>query len=131
MTRLYVPVANVVCWGLVVIVWVVAALRSHSRAPRVRIRSRSRPAVVIAVAAVCAAVAVLWRPYCHDLTVEAMWVRFLGLAVLVTSTILAVWARLSVGVMWSLDARWRSWTARSVESSIPYDRFHGTWENGS
>jgi protein-S-isoprenylcysteine O-methyltransferase Ste14 len=38
-----------------------------------------------------------WQP----LTVQAHWVRFLGLAVLVGATVFTLWARRTLGTMWS------------------------------
>lgn len=37
--------------------------------------------------------------------VAALWVRVLGLAVLVASTVLTLWARFSLGTMWSVAPR--------------------------
>ena len=44
----------------------------------------------------------LGRGLVQNLVVDAAWVRFLGLAVLVASTAFALWARFSLGTSWSV-----------------------------
>jgi protein-S-isoprenylcysteine O-methyltransferase Ste14 len=118
MTQVYVAVGNAACWGLVVVVWTVSGLHRKTDAPSVRTRSRSGPIIVIAVAALCAAVALLIRPYWHDLTFGATWVRIVGLAILVTSTVFALWSRLTLGTMWSFDAEVR--VGHELRTTGPY-----------
>jgi protein-S-isoprenylcysteine O-methyltransferase Ste14 len=102
-----------VCVGVVVVVWVAGALynvlhtlRNASHAPRER--TRSQPGLtagdggLIGVAVVCAGLAIVGRSHFDGLAVGALWVRALGLAVLAASTVLTLWARLSLGTMWSL-----------------------------
>ena len=62
------------------------------------------PAVgaLIGVAVVCVGLAIVDRSYFADLAVGALWVRVLGLAVLVASTVFTLWARFSLGTMWSV-----------------------------
>ncbi len=95
--------ASVACWGTVVIVWLVGALYNASRAPRERIRAESR-SVTLGVATFLALSLVLFvgRGVVQNLVVDAAWVRFLGLAVLVASTVFALWARFSLGTSWSI-----------------------------
>ena len=57
---------------------------------------------LIGVAVVCVGVAVVGRSHFDGLAVGAMWVRVLGLAVLVASTVFTLWARFSLGTMWSM-----------------------------
>jgi protein-S-isoprenylcysteine O-methyltransferase Ste14 len=47
-------------------------------------------------------VAIVSRSRFDDLAVGALWVRVLGLAVLVASTVFTLWARFSLGTMWSV-----------------------------
>ena len=102
-----------VCVGAVVVVWVAGALynalhtlHNASRAPRER--TRSQPGLtagdggLIGVAVVCVGLAIVGRRYFDDLAVGALWVRVLGLAVLVASTVFTLWARFSLGTMWSM-----------------------------
>jgi protein-S-isoprenylcysteine O-methyltransferase Ste14 len=101
------------CVGVVVVVWLAGALynalhtlRNVSHAPRERTRSRPGLTVgdggLIGVAVVCAGLAIVGRRYFDDLAVGAFWVRVLGLAVLVVSTMFTLWARFSLGTMWSV-----------------------------
>ena len=97
-----------VCVGTVVVVWVVGALynalhtlRNASHAPRERTRSQPGLPALIAVAAAFAGL-IVERSHFDGLAVGALWVRILGLAVLVASTMFTLWARFSLGTMWSL-----------------------------
>jgi len=101
-----------VCVGVVVVVWVAGALynalhtrRNASHAPRERPRSQpgltAGDAGLIGVAVVCAGLAIAGRRYFDDLAVGAFWVRVLGLAMLIASTVFTLWARFSLGTMWS------------------------------
>ncbi len=98
-----------VCVGVVVVVWVAGALynafrspHSASHVPRERTRSQPGSAALIAVAAVCAGLVIVSRSHFDGLVVGALWVRVFGLAVLIVSTVFTLWARFSLGTMWSL-----------------------------
>ena len=98
-----------VCVGTVVVVWVVGALyntlhtlRNTSPAPRERTRSQPGSTALIVAAAACAALVIAGRSHFDGLAVGALWVRILGLAVLVASTMFTLWARFSLGTMWSI-----------------------------
>jgi protein-S-isoprenylcysteine O-methyltransferase Ste14 len=98
-----------VCVGTVVVVWVAGALynalhtlRNASHAPRERARVQPGSTALIVVAAACAALVIAGRSHFDGLAVGALWVRILGLAVLVASTVFTLWARFSLGTMWSL-----------------------------
>jgi protein-S-isoprenylcysteine O-methyltransferase Ste14 len=56
---------------------------------------------LIGVAVVGVGLAIVGRSHFDGLAVGALWVRVLGLAVLVASTVLTLWARFSLGTMWS------------------------------
>jgi protein-S-isoprenylcysteine O-methyltransferase Ste14 len=105
-----------VCVGAVVVVWVAGALYSAlhtlhnaSHAPRERSRSQPGPTAgdggLIGVAVVCLGLALVGRRYFDDLAVGALWVRVLGLSVLVVSTVFTLWARFSLGTMWSVASK--------------------------
>ena len=49
-----------------------------------------------------AGLAIVSRSHFDGLAVGASWARVLGLAVLVASTVFTLWARLSLGTMWSV-----------------------------
>lgn len=97
-----------VCVGVVVVVWLAGALynafrspQSASHAPRERPRGQPGSTALIGVAVVCAGLAIVGRSHFDGLAVGALWVRVLGLAVLVASTVFTLWARFSLGIMWS------------------------------
>ena len=98
-----------VCVGVVVAVWVAGALynafrtrHSASKAPRERIRSQPGSTALIVVAVACAGLAIVSRSHFDGLAVGALWARVLGLAVLAASTVFTLWARFSLGTMWSM-----------------------------
>ena len=102
-----------VCVGVVVVVWVAGALYNafrslHNPSDSPGKRPRNQPGLaagdagLIGVAVVCAGLAVLSRSQFDSLAVGALWVRVLGLAVLIASTVLTLWARFSLGTMWSV-----------------------------
>ena len=98
-----------VCVGAVVAVWVAGALynafrtrHSASKAPRERTRSQPGSTALIVVAVACAGLAIVSRSHFDGLAVGALWARVLGLAVLAASTVFTLWARFSLGTMWSM-----------------------------
>jgi protein-S-isoprenylcysteine O-methyltransferase Ste14 len=96
-------VANVICWGTVVVVWVAGALYNARRAPKERIRSDSRLGILGAASfLVCSVIVFFGRGFAQNFAVDAAWVRYLGLAVLIASTAFALWARFALGTSWSM-----------------------------
>jgi protein-S-isoprenylcysteine O-methyltransferase Ste14 len=95
--------ASVACWGTVLIVWLAGALYNARYAPKEPIRAKSRPLPLAAATFLaCSIILFVGRGFVHNLVVEAGWVRFLGLVVLIASTAFALWARLSLGTSWSV-----------------------------
>jgi protein-S-isoprenylcysteine O-methyltransferase Ste14 len=98
-------IASVLCWGTVVIVWIAGALYNARHAPSERIRAESTPSTLASAAATFLVVFVIvffGRGIAQNLVVDAAWVRFLGLGVLIASTGFALWARFSLGTSWSV-----------------------------
>jgi len=95
-------VGNAVCWGVVVAVWVAGAFYNAARSPRRRTRRQGSP-LLIAAALACAGLAAAGQGLWRDADVRALWVQILGLVVLVASTGFTLWARFSLGTMWSWD----------------------------
>lgn len=89
------------CWGVLAAVWLRgAAVRSPAPTAgpaRKDITSRAAAAVAIAV---LLSPGSLWRP----LAVTTPWLRVAAVPVLVSATAFALWARLSLGRMWSSAA---------------------------
>ena len=98
-----------VCVGVVVVVWVAGALynalhtlHNSSHAPRERTRGQPGSTALNVLAVVCAGLAIVTRSHFDGLAVGALWVRVFGLAVLVASSVFTLWARFSLGTMWSV-----------------------------
>ncbi len=98
-----------VCVGTVVLVWVAGALyntfhtpHNDSPAPQERTQGQSGSIALTVVAVACAGLAIVSRSHFDGLAVGASWVRVLGFAVLVASTVFTLWARLSLGTSWSV-----------------------------
>ena len=84
--------------------WVAGALYNASRGPRAGTRPPLLPTVSAGFVGAALAWAILkvipgsdWQ----SLAVETSWVRVLGLATLICSTAFTIWARVSLGTMWS------------------------------
>jgi protein-S-isoprenylcysteine O-methyltransferase Ste14 len=99
-------VAISLCWAVFVLTWAIGAAYNAFRGPRRSGRAAPRPflAATIVVAALALAVVRLvpadgWQ----RLRVDSPWATIVGLAVLLPSTAFALWARVALGTMWSLD----------------------------
>jgi protein-S-isoprenylcysteine O-methyltransferase Ste14 len=96
-------VVGAACWAIVVMVWIAGALYNARYAPEERIRPESGPVTLnVATFLVCSMILFLGRGVVQNLSVDAAWVRFLGVAVLIASTVFALWARSSLGTSWSI-----------------------------
>jgi protein-S-isoprenylcysteine O-methyltransferase Ste14 len=96
-------VASVACWGTIVMVWLAGALFNARYAPKGPIRAESRQVTLAATTFLaCSIVLFFGRGLVQNLVVDAAWVRFLGLVVLIASTACARWARFSLGTSWSV-----------------------------
>ena len=90
------------CWGIVVLVWIAGALYNVSHGPHGRRRHVSNAGYgLIGVAVIWALFRTVPSNDWQSLTVGSLWVRFLGLAVLVSATAFTLWARVALGTMWS------------------------------
>ena len=94
-------IATSICWGVVVVTWIVAAVYG-ARTARAG-RHGTRFGVVWQLGSFIAAV-LLFRLARHDLdrvTDRSEWIELPGLVLLVASTAFTIWARLRLGRMWS------------------------------
>jgi protein-S-isoprenylcysteine O-methyltransferase Ste14 len=107
--QLTATVAISVCWGSVVLVWVIGALYNAVKGPTLERRSALRSIVgrVLSLAVIVIVVLVVrlvpahtW----HSLRVDSPWVTFVGLAILLASAAFTLWARFTLGTMWTMDA---------------------------
>lgn len=91
-----------ICWGLFAVVWLAGAIYNAVRGPATQRRSGANlPYVLASVAIVWVALRLLPPSAWHWSTVEASWVRALGLVILIAATAFTLWARGVLGVMWS------------------------------
>jgi len=104
-TDLLVLVANVACWGTVLVVWVAAAVRDAGAPHSPRIRGAVQPGETLVAIAAIAGLVFFGRRLLAPFTVDAIWARLIGAAVLLGSTAFAVWARLTLGRSWSIGPR--------------------------
>jgi protein-S-isoprenylcysteine O-methyltransferase Ste14 len=92
------------CWGLLILTWLAGALYNLRRAPAVRERSLAMSPWLIGLVAVLVATqlvpARLWRP----LTIDAPWLAAPGVVLLLTCTAFALWARATLGTLWTSAA---------------------------
>jgi protein-S-isoprenylcysteine O-methyltransferase Ste14 len=105
------------CWALFGVVWAVGAVLARLRGPAVRRHQRRDVARLagIAVAAACfVSPDYLWRP----LTLNAVWPRAVGAVLLIPATAVALWARFSLGTMWSSEVVAK--TGHVLRTSGPY-----------
>jgi protein-S-isoprenylcysteine O-methyltransferase Ste14 len=93
---------TLVCWGAVVVVWVVGAALG-ARKSRARRQAGFGSGAFWRIGSVIAAVLVyrLGRSELHRVTDHALWIQVVGLVVLIASTAFTIWARFALGRFWS------------------------------
>lgn len=104
MSHTFVGVAVGLCWGVVVVVWVLGAIYYARTATRARRRQRIAPVEVSLVIVAWVAIAVLCNREGQHLFDGALAIRIPGLVILAAATAFTLWARLSLSTMWSLGA---------------------------
>jgi protein-S-isoprenylcysteine O-methyltransferase Ste14 len=87
--------------GAVLVVWIAGAVARALHAPRERLRDRSGLALYVLATVACAGAASVAYGFLHSLVFDVAWAELIGL-VLLSSTGLAIWARLALGSMWSV-----------------------------
>jgi protein-S-isoprenylcysteine O-methyltransferase Ste14 len=94
--------ATLVCWGIVVAVWVVGAALG-ARGSRARGQAGPGSGLLWRIGAIAAA-GLLYRftrPELHRVTDDSRWIEIVGLVLLIASTAFTIWARFALGRMWS------------------------------
>ena len=91
-----------VCWGAVVMVWVVGAALG-ARKSRARRPDGFDSGALWRIGSVVAAglVYAVTRHELHRVTDHARWVEVAGLVLLIASTAFTIWARVALGRLWS------------------------------
>jgi protein-S-isoprenylcysteine O-methyltransferase Ste14 len=92
-----------VCWGAFAVVWVVGALYNARRAPAVRTRRMGNLRWLIGAAAAWAVLRLVPGSDWDRLSLHASWIRLPGLVLLIAATAFTIWARFSLGTMWSAN----------------------------
>jgi protein-S-isoprenylcysteine O-methyltransferase Ste14 len=95
------PVVTGICWAVVFVVWIAGAVYGARKAPGRR--QGGSPDALWRVGAAIVTVALL-RTGRHGLDHVAdhsLWIEWPGLVLLLASTIFTLWARVSLGRMWS------------------------------
>ncbi len=95
--------ATATCWAIFSLTWLAGSLYNASRAPAERQRSRFGPAMLIGVVIVLGTFRVVPASDWRALTVQTLWVSLLGLAILIGSLAFTLWARRTLGTMWTRD----------------------------
>ena len=83
--------------------WLAGALYNAARGPAQRTRTRFSPVMLVGALIGWAVFRAVPDTDWQALTVQAPWVRVLGLAILFGCTVFTLWARLVLGTMWSSD----------------------------
>jgi len=110
--------ANVTCWGVIVVVWIAAAVREAGTRSTVRVRGSTEIGMVVLAVAAVAAILLVGPSILAPFTLEAPWVQMIGAGVLVGSTLFAIWARLALGPSWSIGPQVA--TDRGLRTDGPY-----------
>ena len=93
-----------ICWGLVVVIWLIGGLYGLRRAPAGRKPSwRGAPLPIAILAGLVVAYVAATRNDPNRLVVHSLWLEIPGLALLLAATAFTIWARLALGSMWSMS----------------------------
>jgi protein-S-isoprenylcysteine O-methyltransferase Ste14 len=92
------------CWGIFVLAWVIGAIYNLWRAPR-QVRGQSlrsfAPSWLLVALGVGIAVRLAPRGFLAAVTFWSLPVAVAGAVLLIVSTLFALWARVTLGLMWS------------------------------
>jgi len=94
-------VAIGVCWAAFAVVWIVGAVHNAWHAPSVRIRRMGHVRWLLGAVAAWVVLRLVPGSDWERLSVQSSWVRWPGLVLLAAATVFTIWARLSLGTMWS------------------------------
>jgi protein-S-isoprenylcysteine O-methyltransferase Ste14 len=95
-------IATWVCWGIVLVVWLVGAAYGGRKSPG-RAQGGFGTGGVWRVGSIVAA-GLIFRFLRHDLhrvTDDSLWIELPGLVLLIVSTAFTIWARFTLGRLWS------------------------------
>jgi protein-S-isoprenylcysteine O-methyltransferase Ste14 len=89
------------CWVLVLLAWIAGAIYTARRGPGVERRSRANSLWIVCAALVWIVFRVVPNHDWNAVSTGVSAVRIAGLVVLVAFTAFTLWARVSLGTMWS------------------------------
>lgn len=113
-------IATWVCWGVVIVVWVGGAVYG-ARTSAAHVQGGPGGGALWRVGAIVAA-GLVYRLARHDLqrvTDHFRWIELLGLVLLIASTAFTIWARLTLGRLWSASPNVLR-TDHQLQTSGPY-----------
>ncbi len=92
---------TVICWATFCLVWAIGWIYNLLKAPATQKRSRFLPAWILCV--IVGVLIVQWIPrhFWTLLTLVSPWFQIAGAACLIVFTAFTLWARWSLGTMWS------------------------------
>ena len=92
------------CWGLFCVVWAAGALYNALHAPPAERRHEGLNAWLLGIVLIVAARTLVPPQVLAALTFDTLPLRVVGLALLLVSTLFTLWARVSLGLMWTSSA---------------------------
>jgi protein-S-isoprenylcysteine O-methyltransferase Ste14 len=98
---LFAAVAFKVCWGAFALTWLIGALYYQSPASAKQTSTWFASSFLIGIPIVLVVSGVVPMADWRSLTIHTYWVRLPGLVILLAGTAFTLWARISLGVMWS------------------------------
>jgi protein-S-isoprenylcysteine O-methyltransferase Ste14 len=90
-----------ICWGVVLVVWIAGAVYGARTAPGRRQGPSTDALWRIGAVVVTLLLYRIGRHELHRATDRSLWIELPGLVLLVASTAFTLWARVSLGRMWS------------------------------
>jgi protein-S-isoprenylcysteine O-methyltransferase Ste14 len=99
--NLLADVSLTVCWAAFALTWLAGAIVMERNAPPERTRSRFGSSFAMGTVIVLIVILAVPKPDWRSVLIDTPWVRLLGLAIVLASTAFAIWARLTLGSMWS------------------------------
>jgi protein-S-isoprenylcysteine O-methyltransferase Ste14 len=91
----------VICWGAFCLVWAIGWIYNLLKAPATQKRSVFLPVWIISIVAIVLIVQFIPSHFWTFMTFDAPWLRIVGAACLIIFTAFTIWARWSLGIMWS------------------------------
>jgi protein-S-isoprenylcysteine O-methyltransferase Ste14 len=95
------PVVTAVCWGVVFVVWIAGAFYGARKAPGARQGGSPDALWRIGAAVVTFLLLRVGHQSLEDAADRSLWIELPGLVLLLASTMFTLWARFSLGRMWS------------------------------